>query len=321
MNGTDPGMAPRPRRIAVLGGTGFVGTAVVSRLAAAGHELRVLTRDPRNGRPLAVLPTVRILRADVHDEPTLRQAFTGCDTVINLVGILNEKGFSGAGFAHAHAELARKTVAQAVAAGATRLLHMSALGAAPDGPSFYLQSKGVAERHVRAAPASLRWTIFRPSVIFGAGDSFMNRFAGLLRLSQGVIPLARAEARFAPIWVDDVAAAFAHALDDRMSDGAPLPGGSSVGRAYDLCGPEIFTLGDLVRLAGGSAGIRTRVLPLPDAVARLQARVMDFVPGKPFSTDNYRSLTVDNVCREDGCAPLGIVPASLRALAPTYLRR
>jgi NADH dehydrogenase len=106
-----------------------------------------------------------------------------------------------------------------------------------------------------------------------------------------------------------------------MPDGAPLPGGSSVGRAYDLCGPEIFTLGDLVRLAGGSAGIRTRVLPLPDAVARLQARVMDFVPGKPFSTDNYRSLTVDNVCREDGCAPLGIVPASLRALAPTYLRR
>jgi NADH dehydrogenase len=251
----------------------------------------------------------------------LRAAFADCDTVVNLVGILNEKGFSGRGFAHAHAELARKTVAAAAAAGVARLLHMSALGAAEDGPSFYLQSKGVAERHVRAAPSSLAWTIFRPSVIFGAGDSFMNRFAGLLRLSQGVIPLARAEARFAPIWVEDVAAASVAALDQRAPGGGPLPGGSSLGRSYDLCGPEVFTLGALVRLAGAASGTPARVIPLPDALARMQARVMDFVPGKPFSTDNYRSLTVDNVCREDGCAPLGITPCSLRALAPTYLRR
>lgn len=310
-----------PRRIAVLGGTGFVGTALVSRLAAAGHDVRVLTRDPRNGRPLAVLPTVRTVRADVHDETALRRGLDGCDTVVNLVGILNEKGSSGEGFAHAHAALARKAVAAAAAAGATRLLHMSALGAAEDGPSFYLQSKGMAERHVRAAPPTLGWTIFRPSVIFGAGDSFMNRFAGLLRLSRGAIPLARAGARFAPVWVEDVATAFVRALDDRMPDGAPLPGGRSIGRAYDLCGPEVFTLEALVRLAGEHTGLHTRVLPLPDPIARLQARVMDRLPGKPFSTDNYRSLTVDNVCREDGCAPLGIVPASLRAIAPTYLRR
>lgn len=309
-----------PRRIVVLGGTGFVGTAVVSTLAAAGHEVRVLTRDLRNGRHLAVLPTVRTLRVDVHDGTALRRASEGCDTAINLVGILNEKGFSGRGFAQAHAELARRTVEAAVAAGVTRLLHMSALGAAEDGPSFYLQSKGVAERHVRAAPSSLAWTVFRPSVIFGAGDSFMNRFAGLLRLSRGVIPLARAGARFAPIWVEDVATAFVRALDDRMPDGTPLPGGRSTGRSYDLCGPEVFTLEALVRLAGEASGTRAHILPLPDRVARLQARVMDFVPGKPFSTDNYRSLTVDNVCREDGCAPLGIAPTSLRAIAPTYLR-
>lgn len=311
---------PRPRRIAVLGGTGFVGTAIVSKLAAAGHEVRVLTRDLRNGRHLAVLPTVRTLRVDVHDGSALRRAFEGCDTAINLVGILNEKGFSGRGFAHAHAELARKTVEAAVAAGVTRLLHMSALGAAEDGPSFYLQSKGVAERHVRAAPPSLAWTVFRPSVIFGAGDSFMNRFAGLLRLSQGVIPLARAGARFAPIWVEDVATAFLAALEERTPAGATLPGGRSTGRAYDLCGPEVFTLEALVRLAGDASGVKAHILPLPDWAARLQARLMDFVPGKPFSTDNYRSLTVDNICREDGCAPLGITPASLRALAATYLR-
>jgi NADH dehydrogenase len=188
---------------------------------------------------------------------------------------------------------------------------MSALGAAEDGPSFYLQSKGVAERHVRAAPPALGWTILRPSVIFGAGDSFMNRFAGLLRLSRGVIPLARAEARFAPVWVGDVAEAFARALADR----------GTVGKSYDLCGPEVFTLGALVRLAGGFSGTRAHVLPLPDWAARLQARVMDFVPGKPFSTDNYRSLTVDNISDDDGCARLGITPASLRAIGPGYLRR
>jgi NADH dehydrogenase len=143
-------MSRPTRRIAVLGGTGFVGTALVSRLATAGHELRVLTRDPSNGRSFAVLPTVRMLQTDVHDESALRTAFTDCDTVVNLVGILNEKGFSGAGFTRAHAELTRKTVAAAAASGVSRLLHMSALGAAVDGPSFYLQSKGVAESHVRA---------------------------------------------------------------------------------------------------------------------------------------------------------------------------
>jgi NADH dehydrogenase len=244
---------------------------------------------------------------------------------VNLVGRLNEKGFSGAGFTRAHAELTRKTVAAAAASGVSRLLHMSALGAAVDGPSFYLQSKGVAESHVRAAPGSIAWTIFRPSVIFGAGDSFMNRFAGLLRLSRGVIPLARAGARFAPIWVDDVVTAFSYAVEDRLPEAAmghtALPGGSSIGQSYDLCGPEVFTLAELVQLAGEMSGTRARVFPLPDAAAKLQARLMDFVPGKPFSTDNYRSLTVDNVCRDPGCERLGIRPASLRAVGPRYLAR
>jgi NADH dehydrogenase len=158
-------------------------------------------------------------------------------------------------------------------------------------------------------------------VIFGAGDSFMNRFAGLLRLSGGAIPLARAGARFAPVWVGDVAEAFARALAGRMPDGAPLPGGAPVGQSYDLCGPEVFTLESLVRLAGEWSGTRARVLPLPDWAGRLQARVMDFVPGKPFSTDNYRSLTVDNVSAEQGCARLGIAPASLRVIGPAYLKR
>lgn len=299
-----------PLTITVLGGTGFVGSALVARLAAAGHRVRLPTRNPQGARHLAVLPTVERLRLDVHDPAALRGAIDGSDVVINLVGILNEKGFSGRGFELAHAELTRKTVAACVAAGVARYLHMSALGADEQGPSHYLRSKGIAERHVRAAPATLDWTIFRPSVIFGRGDSLLNRFAGLLRLSGGFMPLARANAKFAPVWVDDVVSAFMLALG----------GGATSRQSYDLCGPEVMTLGDLVRLTGKLAGTGARVVGLPDAIGRAQAWVMDFIPGKPFSTDNFRSLTVDNVCRENGFARLDITPTPLRSIAPTYIR-
>ncbi len=301
----------RPLQITVLGGTGFVGSALVARLAAAGHRLRLPTRDPLGARHLAVLPNVERLRADVHDAAALRAALAGSDVLVNLVGILNEKGSSGAGFAHAHAELTRKAIVACGEAGVGRYLHMSALGADEQGPSHYLRSKGVAERHVRAAPATLDWTIFRPSVIFGRGDSLLNRFAALLKLSGGLMPLARAEARFSPIWVEDVVSAFELAL----------PGGATSRQAYDLCGPEVMTLGELVRRTGRYTGSRVRVIALPDAIGRAQAFVMDFIPGKPFSTDNYRSLTVDNVCRDPGCARLGIQPSTLDSIAPTYLRR
>lgn len=299
-----------PLTITVLGGTGFVGSALVARLAAAGHRVRLPTRNPQGARHLAVLPTVERLRLDVHDPAALRGAIDGSDVVINLVGILNEKGFSGRGFELAHAELTRKTVAVCVAAGVARYLHMSALGADEQGPSHYLRSKGIAERHVRAAPATLDWTIFRPSVIFGRGDSLLNRFAGLLRLSGGFMPLARTNAKFAPVWVDDVVSAFMLALG----------GGATSRQSYDLCGPEVMTLGDLVRLTGKLAGTGARVVGLPDAIGRTQAWVMDFIPGKPFSTDNFRSLTVDNVCRENGFARLDITPTPLRSIAPTYIR-
>lgn len=298
-------------QITLLGGTGFVGSALAARLAAAGHRLRLPTRDPRAARHLAVLPNVERLRADIHDPETLRELVTGSDVVINLVGILNEKGSSGSGFMHAHAELTRKAIAACVETGVSRYLHMSALGADENGPSFYQRSKGVAERHVRAAPGTLDWTIFRPSVIFGRGDSLLNRFATLLRLSGGFIPLARAQARFAPVWIDDVVSAFNGALH----------GGATSRQSYDLCGPEVITLAELVRYTGKIAGTGAHVIALPDVIGRAQAFIMDFVPGKPFSTDNFRSLTVDNVCRESGFARLGIRPTPLSAIAPTYLSR
>ncbi|MFM8584968.1 MAG: complex I NDUFA9 subunit family protein [Gammaproteobacteria bacterium] len=296
--------------ITVLGGTGFVGSALVARLATAGHRLRLPSRNPHAARHLAVLPNVERIRADVHDPEALRKVVAGSEVVINLVGILNEKGRSGRGFNLAHAELTRKTIAACIETGVSRYLHMSALGANDGGPSHYLRSKGIAERHVRAAPASLDWTIFRPSVIFGRGDSLLNRFAGLLHLSGGFIPLARAEAKFSPVWIDDVVSSFESAL----------LGGATSRQSYDLCGPEVITLADLVRYTGSLAGTGAHVIALPDVIGRLQARLMDFVPGKPFSTDNFLSLTVDNVCQDNGFARLGITPTPLRSIAPTYIR-
>lgn len=302
-------LTPRAQQIVVLGGTGFVGSALVARLAAAGHRLRVLSRHPEAARSLAVLPRVERIRADVHDPTTLEREFSGADVVIHLVGILNERGRSGRGFEHAHAELTRKVVAACVRARVARLLHMSALGASESGPSHYLRSKGMAERYVRAAPETLDWTIFRPSVIFGARDSLLNRFASLLRLSGGFIPLARADARFAPVWVEDVVSAFERALG----------GGATSRHSYDLVGPEEMTLAELVRITGDLSGTPARIIALPDAIGRLQGALLDFFPGKPFSSDNFRSLTVDNVSRDDGLTELGITPTSLRTIAPTYL--
>jgi len=295
--------------ITILGGTGFVGTALTTRLAARGEHVRVLTRDPARGRHLAVLPGVEQIRANVHDPAVLGRELAGSDVAINLVGILNESGFSGQGFQQAHAELTRKLVAAAADRGVAKLVQISALGADEKGASHYQRSKGRAERHVREAPAGLGWTLLRPSVIFGSGDSLLNRFAGLLRLSGGVLPLARAGARFQPVWVGDVVRAIERAIDD---DGTHR-------QSYDLGGPEIVTLRELVEFTGEVIGVRAKVIPLPDAIARLQAMIMDFVPGRPFSTDNYRSLSVDNVCTEDGFARLGLQPASMRAIVPGYL--
>jgi uncharacterized protein YbjT (DUF2867 family) len=295
--------------VCVLGGTGFVGSELVGALAARGYAVRVPTRVASRADHLRVLPTAEIRVADVHDPRQLARLFAGVDTVVNLVGILNERGRSGAGFRRAHSELAAKVIEAAHAQKVRRLLHMSALGAAADAPSHYLRSKHEAETRVRAAPASIGWTIFRPSVIFGPRDSLTNRFAKLMRLGAGVLPLARAEARFAPVYIVDVVQAYLRALDDR----------TTLGQAYELCGPDIFTLEELVRFVARAAGIDARIIRLPDLVARLQGLVFDFVPGKPFSTDNYRSLTIDSVCGDDGCARLGIRPASLAGLIGTWL--
>ncbi|HEX5459853.1 MAG TPA: complex I NDUFA9 subunit family protein [Steroidobacteraceae bacterium] len=294
--------------ICVLGGTGFVGTELVTRLVGNGHWVRVPTRGPSHGQHLRVLSTVELVTANIHDPRTLGQLLGGMDAVINLVGILNQSG--RATFHAVHVDLAAKLIAAARNAKVRRLLQMSAAGADRErGPSRYLRSKGEAEELIRAAAAHLDFTIFRPSVIFGPRDSLANRFATLLRLSGGVMPLARSQARFQPVYVGDVTDAFIRTLDRP----------ESFGQTYELCGPDVLTLEQLVRMTAAVAQLPCHLLRLPDVLGWLQAMLLGLLPGKPFSLDNFRSLGVDSVCQRDGLARLGISPRHLMAVLPFYL--
>jgi NADH dehydrogenase len=297
--------------ICVLGGTGFVGSRLVTRLVAAGHRVKVLTRNRERHRHLLVLPELNLVNANVHDAGGLAVQFKSVDVVINLVGILNERGHGGSGFQTVHTELARKVAATCRSAGVTRLLHMSSLGAdAQAGPSHYLRTKGEAEQVIRTECAdAVDFVIFRPSVMFGPGDSFVTRFARLLRLVPLVFPLARAPARFAPVYVGDVVEAMLRSL----------PGGAASERSLELCGPDVMTLREIVAFTARTLGLRRWIVGLPDFLARIQGVVLGLVPGKPFSLDNFRSLTVDSVCRENGFAVLGIEPQSMPGIVRQYL--
>jgi NADH dehydrogenase len=234
----------------------------------------------------------------------------GCDAVVNLAGILNENRRTT--FRQVHVELVEQIVEACKLEGVGRLLHMSALHASEaNGASAYLRSKGEGENraHTLGRP-SVMVTSFRPSVIFGPDDSFLNRFRQLLKLP-GPLPLACPASRFAPVYVGDVADAFARALPDRHT----------AGRAYELCGPRVFTLAEIVRYIAWHSGIHKGVVGLNDRLSRFQARVLGRMPGRPFTLDHYRSLQVDSVCGEDGLAELGITATDIDLVAPVLLAR
>lgn len=297
------------RNICILGGTGFVGSWLVNRLTAAGYRVRVPTRRAQRSRHLGVLAKVTVIETDVHDTAALERLVDGCDVAVNLVGILNERGRNGSGFRKAHVELTQKLITASQARGVPRLLHMSALHAdAERGPSHYLRTKGEAEDLVHAAEG-IAATSFRPSVIFGPGDSFFNRFAALLRLTPGLFPLACPNARFAPIYVDDVASAFVNAIDNPLTHG----------RRYDLCGPQNFTLRELVSYTDRQIGMHHRIIGLGNGLSKLQAMMLEFVPGKPMSLDNYRSLQIDSVCTGPTAPELAIDLTAIDSVVPRYL--
>lgn len=288
------------KNILLIGGTGFLGGALARRLAGADFRVTLPTRRPERVRHLAVLPTAQIVAADVHDPATLARLMEGQDAVVNLVGILRGN------FRRAHAELPGKVAAAARAAGIARLLHVSALGAAPDAPSSYLQTKAAGEAALQAAFPDA--TIFRPSVIFGRGDSFLTLFARLLRLAP-VVPLACADARFQPVWVEDVVAAMVASLDRPESRG----------QTYPLCGPRQYSLRELVGYAGRASGHPRPIVGLPFALSILQAFLMEFLPNGPMTRDNVWSMEVPNVCPAGCTLPFGLKPTPLEAVAPGYL--
>lgn len=298
------------QRILVLGGTGFVGRQLCGQLVRAGHMVTVPTRRARHAARVQTLPGLTVLEAPSLDEDTLARLMAGHDAVVHLIAVLHG---SPARFEEVHVQWPQRMAAAMQRTGVRRLVHVSALGADAQGPSLYQRSKARGEAVLQSAGLDL--TVLRPSVIFGAEDRFLNLFADLQQVFP-VMPLAGSHTKFQPVWVGDVAAAIVHCLHDPRT----------IGQTYEACGPETFTLGELVKLAGRWAGVHggkgRPVIALPRWVGWLQALGMEMMPGEPLmSRDNLASMRVDNVAsaQRPGLQALGILPAALSSMAPTYL--
>lgn len=300
--------------ILVVGGSGFIGRHLVAALAAQGLKVTVPSRRRERAKHLILLPTVDVVEADVLAPGALERLLHGKQAVINLVGTLHsrrgrrdERGPNdyGPDFARVHVELPQAIVAACRARGVKRLLHVSALGASASAPSEYLRSKAIGEQAVLAAD-DLEVTVFRPSVVFGPEDRFLNQFALLSRLTP-ILAIPCADARFQPVYVGDVALALVRALDDPDTHG----------KAYELCGPQQYSLRELVELVCRITGRRRIVIGLPDRLSYLQAAILEKLPGKLLTRDNYRSMQVPNVC--SGQFPFGIQPQPLEGAAPAWL--
>jgi uncharacterized protein YbjT (DUF2867 family) len=300
--------------VLVVGGSGFLGRHLVAALAARGIKVIVPTRRRERAKHLILLPTVEVVEADIFAPGVLERLAAGRQAVVNLVGILHgrrgrpdERGPNdyGPDFARVHVELPQALIAACRASGARRLLHVSAIGASPAAPSEYLRSKAFGEQAVLASE-DLDVTVFRPSIVFGPEDRFLNSFAALLKLLPGMaVPCP--DARFQPVYVGDVVRAMVAALDEPQTRG----------KVYELCGPQAYTMKQLVQYVCAATGRRRIIVGLSDRLSYFQARLMEWTPGPLMTRDNYHSMQVPSVCT--GSFPFGIQPQPLEAVAPTYL--
>lgn len=293
-------------QIVLIGASGFFGGYLLKELTAGGHGCRVLTRAAVRRKTVAMQPGVELEQADVHDAAELERQFGGADAVISMAGILNESGHSGREFFKVHVELVENIIAACRSAGVERLLHVSALNAGK-GKSKYLKSKGEAESLLQAAD-DLNTTIFQPSVIFGRGDQFFNRFASMLSFSP-VMPLACPNARLQPVYAGDVANVMAASLDDPLT----------FGKSFELAGPHSYTLKELVEWTAKNSGYHRKVIGLPGPLSAAMAATMEWVPGKPFSWDNFQSLQTDNVSENNGFTYFHVEPKAIDQVVPDYL--
>lgn len=318
------------KTVCILGGTGFVGSALASKLAAKGIKTRIISRHPQRHRDLLVLPNVEIVEADIHDFNRLSYYLHGVDAVINLVGILNDKSVDGTGFRKAHVELPKLLVQACQKNNIKRLLHMSALKADQgSAPSHYLRTKGEGENHLHIySDKGIQITTFRPSIIFGPGDDFFNRFAKLLKITPFICPIPRADSRFSPVYVGDVADCMVkHLLDPQSND-----------LRVDLCGPHTYSMMEIMQYTASVIGVKRKFIALPDRLSRFMAHMSDFMNSIPlltacmnlllpgfkearFSIDNYRSLLVDSVCDDKSQQPTAVEDIVPQYLGTAHIQR
>ena len=298
-----------PKRVVIVGGSGFIGSAIANRLCEAGVKVLIPTRRRSRAGHVLLLPNADVVETDVHDPAALARLFEDADAVINTVGVLHSRPGTpfGPDFARAHVELPQKIVTACRTAGVARLVHISALGADANGPSEYQRSKAAGEHAIEAAGPDIAWTILRPSVVFGRGDSFLNLFADLARMFP-VLPLTGASCRFQPVYVEDVAEAVYQSLT--RPDAA--------GQTFELAGPTVYTLRQLVEYVSALVGKPRPIIGLPEGIGMVQARLMEFAPQPLMSRDNVRSMRVDNVASGEP-QPFGLKPTALEAVAPAWL--
>ncbi len=294
------------KSITVLGGAGFVGSSLVTKLDQASYQVKVLTRRREASKHLILLPNVQVAECDVLDNHALKEALKGSDAVINLIGILHESGNST--FETMHHQLPRRIAQMCEELGISRLLHMSALQANQHAPSHYLRSKAIGEDAINEFSKKLDITIFKPSVIFGRGDKFLNLFAHLVKFLP-IIFLAKPNAKFQPIWVEDVAQCFVNALNNPTTHG----------KSYDLGGLDTYTLRELIQKVMVVLGKQRPIIGLNDSLSMAQAFMMELMPIKLMSRDNVRSMQVDSVSNQPIAAELGVVPTALDVIMPEYL--